>query len=288
MDRGASSVVGTILMTGIVITAMTVAGVAMLDRTYGGAERAPVGAVDVTTHDGTVAVTYCGGEPLASDGLVVVLRGADETRRVGFSEGEWATGGGATGSFSPGMTWRFENATVGALAEDDVAVVHRPSNSVLDTTKCGGPETTPATSTTTTTTTTSTTTTTTGDEVADPGAAYTDVNGNGVYDTGDHRVNAGNLADGYSSNEALVVPKSVSVDVQAGTTISADGILVRGTITSSEKTGKVTLDSNGENSRSTAEPSERPGRRLTFASRVAGGTSRFGRPTSVLSGRTPD
>ncbi|GAD51619.1 hypothetical protein MBEHAL_0379 [Halarchaeum acidiphilum MH1-52-1] len=172
---------GTILLTGIVVVTVTVSGVAVLDRAYGGggAANAPIGSVDVTVHDGSVTVTRCGGESLDGDDLVAVLRGSNGTKRVPFANGSWTDDGdGATGSFSPGMTWTYpyENESetaIGDLTESDVSVVHTPSNTALDTTECGGRVATTTTTAVTTTTTTSTPSTTTptpsgGDESTPP------------------------------------------------------------------------------------------------------------------------
>ena len=131
MNRGVSSVVGTILMTGIVIVAVTVGGAAMLDRTYGGPERAPIGAVDVDVQGGNVTVTYCGGEPLDIDDLVLHASGMT----IPFREGNLTNSGGDA-SFEPGERWTYtadEN-----LTQSDGIVVHTPSNTVLDESHCWG------------------------------------------------------------------------------------------------------------------------------------------------------
>lgn len=128
-SRGASSVLATLLLTGIVAITVTASGAAYIDHSLDGtAAGHTVGQVDVSANDTTVDVVHLGGDGFDPETLEAVLKSDDDSVRVPFTDGTISGGG----DFDPASTWRYDygDALDGHLKK--VYVVYAPKNDVLD------------------------------------------------------------------------------------------------------------------------------------------------------------
>ncbi|QLC34941.1 hypothetical protein EFA46_011820 (plasmid) [Halarchaeum sp. CBA1220] len=128
-SRGASSVLATLLLTGIVAITVTASGAAYIDHSLDGtAAGHTVGQVDVSANDTTVDVVHLGGDSFDPDTLEAVLKSENDSVRVPFTDGTIDGGG----DFDPATTWHYDysDALDGHL--EKVYIVYTPKNDVLD------------------------------------------------------------------------------------------------------------------------------------------------------------
>jgi len=103
-QRGASEVLGALLMTALVVVTMTVAGVALAPQFSDGAGGTPLVDCEFTYEDGALQVTHGGGHGADASELAVVLRdGSGASTRVPFVVDE----GDDDGRFEVDETARF-------------------------------------------------------------------------------------------------------------------------------------------------------------------------------------
>ncbi len=197
----------------MVAIAVTASGAAVIDHSLDqSAAGHVVGQVDVGANASTVEVTHLGGDDFAPETLTAVLKSERDSVRVPFTNGTID----GDDRFVAGTTWRYDYAADLDGHLQKVYVVYTPKNDVLDVERFENRS----------------KSENSGDSgVLDPGFAYLDTNRDTNYDDGsDVQVSTGNLSDGLSVSERLVVPESVSVEVDAGTVLSADGIYLSGTL----------------------------------------------------------
>jgi len=128
-ERAQSEVVGTILLVGVVVVAVTTVGPVLFLSFDEPAE--PSTEVDATANDTTVELTHAAGEPIAADELRVVVRNGTDEGRAAFTDGSVSSGNFVVGD-------RWTAGWTGTLGIDptpgervDVILVHDPSNSVV-------------------------------------------------------------------------------------------------------------------------------------------------------------
>jgi len=103
-QRGASEVLGALLMTALVVVTMTVAGVALAPQFSDGPGGTPLVDCEMTYEDGALQVTHGGGHGADASDLAVVLRdGSGASTRVPFVVDE----GDGDGRFEVDETARF-------------------------------------------------------------------------------------------------------------------------------------------------------------------------------------
>jgi hypothetical protein len=103
-QRGASEVLGALLMTALVVVTMAVAGVALAPQFSDGSGGTPLVDCEFTYEDGALQVTHGGGHAADASELAVVLRdGSGASTRVPFVVDE----GDGDGRFEVDETARF-------------------------------------------------------------------------------------------------------------------------------------------------------------------------------------
>jgi flagellin-like protein len=135
-DRGATEVIGTILLVAIVVVSVTVLSAATLLTQSEPSD--PFADLTGTVSDSKVFVNHTGGEGLDAGNLRVVARGGGAEYRERFPDG--AITGDGDGRFEPGETWKAMHATP---AFDDgtrvrLLVVHDDRHVLLDVTSVAG------------------------------------------------------------------------------------------------------------------------------------------------------
>ena len=130
--RAQTEAVGVLTLTVVVVLLTATVGFVVVES-VASADSAPSALGDYR-FDATatgVAVTHAGGNPAPLSELALLVRGPNGTTSSPFTVGT-LTGGGS--AFEPGSTWRYAGAPfpVRGVAELDVLVVHRPSETVVD------------------------------------------------------------------------------------------------------------------------------------------------------------
>ncbi|GGL37531.1 hypothetical protein GCM10009037_21370 [Halarchaeum grantii] len=226
-----SSVLATLLLTGIVAITVTASGAAYIDHSLdGSAAGHTVGQVDVSANDTTVDVVHLGGDSFDPDTLEAVLKSETDSVRVPFTDGTIDGGG----DFDPASTWHYDYSDTldGHLTK--VYVVYTPKNDVLDVERF----------------TNTTTPVTNDDSDVESGTsvcpvdwsgigtdeAFLDTNGNGAYDAGEPTPD---LGTGLDTEVPLIVPESVTIHPDKGAVIRADEIYFAGTLVNANKGPKA-------------------------------------------------
>lgn len=125
--RGATRIVGNILLIAIVIILGTVLITLSLTFLDGLQPKSPDVAIEGTVTDGEIRLVHKAGTNLDTSNLEVVVKTQDESERVPFSQGRLT---GEETSFSAGNRWRYcQIAEPGSAVE--TMLVHTQSNSVL-------------------------------------------------------------------------------------------------------------------------------------------------------------
>lgn len=127
-DRGQSEVVGTILLVGIVVVAVSSFGSILFVTLEQPTE--PAAGINGTANETTLTLTHSAGEPIASEELRVVVRNETEEGRAAFTNGS-----NVGDTYEVGDRWRADWGTVGldpsAGEAVTVILVHDASNSVV-------------------------------------------------------------------------------------------------------------------------------------------------------------
>jgi FlaG/FlaF family flagellin (archaellin) len=125
--RGATPIVGNILLVGIVLILGVVLITLSLTFLEGMQPKSPDVATEATVTDGEIRIVHRAGANLDTSNLEVVVETQDEKKRVPFSQGKLT---GRDTSFSAGNRWRYcQIAEPGSAVE--TMLVHTQSNSVL-------------------------------------------------------------------------------------------------------------------------------------------------------------
>lgn len=127
-DRGQSEVVGTVVLTGVIVAGLTVFGVLALgtfaDAT---ASNEPRLALEPGVNATALTLVHGGGSPVRTDRLEVVLRGDGE--EVSYAVDESTVEGNGNGLFEPGeRSTRAHGLESGPVT---VVVVDRGANRVV-------------------------------------------------------------------------------------------------------------------------------------------------------------
>jgi len=127
--RGQSEVIGVVLLTAIVVSAVTVAGVFMFDRQAADREAETDGALvdlQVEMNDTHLLVRHVGGDPLNTSQTTLVVN--DTERYFDSADGSSSA---RDGTFSGGEVLYFQHSGSGTV---DVTVVSEEYNEVLTST----------------------------------------------------------------------------------------------------------------------------------------------------------
>jgi flagellin-like protein len=120
-ERGASEVIGSILLVGIVVLAVTTFTAAtLLDRAFDDRARADVTA-NVTTD--RVVLNHTGGESVDAADVSVIVRGGGVERRKNLATTGTLSGDGDE-RFDPGEGWQWVTTDFDGVDRARVLVVH--------------------------------------------------------------------------------------------------------------------------------------------------------------------
>lgn len=129
-NRGQSEMVGTVLMIGIVVLAVTGLGITGLSLLA--VDDAPSAMFSVDVYENATVVTHGGGDTVDPSTLVVRLT-VDGTP-LRYSVADDGLREPATAQFRPGDRWALTEPGLPYDPGDEVEVwlIHTPSNSILD------------------------------------------------------------------------------------------------------------------------------------------------------------
>ena len=126
--RGQSEVVGVVLLTAVVVVAVSVGGALVLMEWQAETTQDPRVNVHTDLTATTLTVQHMGGETLATPDIVVLVETSEGTDRRTLVEFD-----GPGERFEPGTSWRLslrdgDDPFTGVV---EVFVIHEPSNTIL-------------------------------------------------------------------------------------------------------------------------------------------------------------
>lgn len=128
-----------VLLTGVIVIAVTLVGTVVLGSLLGATDREPQVAIggDFGTGsvcaDGNVTLRHAGGDSLSVAALTVILRNGDEERVAMAVNGTFVGGQGESGRFSAGDIWTYNHSQSGL---GRVNVLDRGSETTIYTERC--------------------------------------------------------------------------------------------------------------------------------------------------------
>jgi len=131
--RAQSETIGTILLVGVVVTAVGLFGAFYLG---GFAEEAgPLVSISVDGNETTMNLTHTGGEGVPADELFVTVGQAGTNERYELDESTSDFKGADATQFVAGDRWRFDTGGLGLTAGESATVrlIHVPTNEVVAT-----------------------------------------------------------------------------------------------------------------------------------------------------------
>jgi hypothetical protein len=226
--RSQSEVVGVILLTGVVITVVTIGGGIAVNSAVQEQDTNSVLVDCEFEYDNSLDITHSGGDSIDTAALDVIYRNSSEERRTPFRlDGKTR--------FQPGDTARLNQLSLPTeilLVTDETIVCEErviPSAETATPTPTATPTATPSPTPSPTATPTATPTPTPSPTPTSPerpsGLAYNDANNNGQYDGGEETYTPAQLTGGFDRPAVnLVIPSDVKPLKDSSLAITANRI----------------------------------------------------------------
>ena len=113
-----------VLLTGVIVIAVTLFGAVVLGSLLGATDREPQVAIGgelgtgSVCDGGNVTLRHAGGDTLSATDLTVILRNGDEERVSMAVNGTFVGGQGESGRFSAGDVWTYNHSQSGLVRVD--------------------------------------------------------------------------------------------------------------------------------------------------------------------------